>query len=278
MIPYPHINPEIVRIGPVALRWYGLMYAIGFASSYALVKYQLKKIRQGPEAGSSSKGKGKNVAAKKIPDDFLDALYTYLIVGLILGARLGYILFYDLSSYIRNPLEIVAVWHGGMSFHGGMIGSMLACYLCCRKYQVDFWQVADLVVVTTPIGLGLGRLGNFINGELFGRTTDVPWAMVFPEGGPLPRHPSQLYEFALEGIALFTILWLLKNKKHAPGAMLAACLVFYGLFRIIAEFFRQPDPQLGFIIGPFTMGQVLSALTMLGGIILYFFRKRVAAS
>lgn len=274
MIPYPHINPEIVRIGPIALRWYGLMYAIGFASSYALVKYQLKKIRQGSETGG--KGKGKNVAAKKIPDDFLDALYTYLIVGLILGARLGYILFYDLSSYIRNPLEIVAVWHGGMSFHGGMIGSMLACYLCCRKYRVDFWQVADLVVVTTPIGLGLGRLGNFINGELFGRTTDVPWAMVFPEGGPLPRHPSQLYEFALEGVALFTILWLLKNRKHAQGTMLAACLVFYGLFRIIAEFFRQPDPQLGFIIGPFTMGQVLSALTMLGGIILYVFRRRVA--
>ncbi len=276
MIPYPHINPEIVRIGPVALRWYGLMYAAGFASSYALVKYQLKKIRQGSAVGG--KGKGRNAIVKKIPDDFLDAIYTYLIVGLILGARLGYILFYDLSNYVRNPLEIFAVWHGGMSFHGGMIGSLLAGYLCCRKYKVDFWQAADLVIVTAPIGLGLGRLGNFINGELFGRVTNVPWAMVFPEGGALPRHPSQLYEFALEGVLLFTLLWLLKNRKHASGTMTAAFLMLYGLFRIIAEFFRQPDVQLGFIIGPFTMGQILSALTMLGGIVLYFFRKRVAAS
>ncbi|HUI45309.1 MAG TPA: prolipoprotein diacylglyceryl transferase [Nitrospirota bacterium] len=276
MIAYPHINPEIVRIGPVAIRWYGLMYAAGFASSYALVKYQLKKIRQGSAA--AGKGKGRNAATKEIPGEFLDALYTYLIVGLILGARLGYVLFYDLSSYIRNPLEILAVWHGGMSFHGGMIGSLLAGYLCCRKYRVDFWQVADLVVVTAPIGLGLGRLGNFINGELFGRTTNVPWAMVFPQGGPLPRHPSQLYEFALEGILLFTILWLLKNRKHAPGTMVAACLMLYGLFRIIAEFFRQPDAQLGFIMGPFTMGQILSALTILGGIVLYVFRKRAVVS
>ncbi len=276
MIPYPHINPEIVRIGPVALRWYGLMYAVGFASSYVLVKYQLKKIRQGSQPGG--KAKGRNSATKEIPDEFLDAIYTYLIIGLILGARLGYILFYDLSNYVKNPFEMIAVWHGGMSFHGGMIGSLVAGYLCCRKYRVDFWQAADLIIVTAPIGLGLGRLGNFINGELFGRVTNVPWAMVFPEGGPLPRHPSQLYEFALEGVLLFTLLWLLKNRKHVPGAMTAAFLILYGLFRIIAEFFRQPDVQLGFIIGPFTMGQILSALTMLGGIVLYVFRKRAAAS
>ncbi len=276
MIPYPHINPEIVRIGPVALRWYGLMYAVGFASSYVLVKYQLKKIRQGSLTGG--KAKGRISATKEIPDEFLDAIYTYLIIGLILGARLGYILFYDLANYVKNPFEMIAVWHGGMSFHGGMIGSLVAGYLCCRKYRVDFWQAADLIIVTAPIGLGLGRLGNFINGELFGRVTNVPWAMVFPEGGPLPRHPSQLYEFALEGVLLFTLLWLLKNRKHVPGAMTAAFLILYGLFRIIAEFFRQPDVQLGFIIGPFTMGQILSALTMLGGIVLYVFRKRAAAS
>ncbi len=276
MIAYPHINPEIVRIGPIALRWYGLMYAAGFASSYALVKYQLKKLRQKPEIKSKAKGREASVA--EIPDAFLDALYTYLIVGLIIGARLGYVLFYDLANYITNPLEIIAVWHGGMSFHGGMIGSLLAGYLCCRKYRVDFWQVTDLVVVTAPIGLGLGRLGNFINGELYGRVTDVPWAMVFPAGGPLPRHPSQLYEFALEGVLLFSILWLLKNRKHTTGMMAAACLMLYGLFRIIAEFFRQPDAQLGFVAGPFTMGQVLSALTVLGGIVLYYYRKRSTAS
>ncbi len=276
MIAYPHINPEIVRIGPVAIRWYGLMYAAGFAASYVLVKYQLKKIKQGSTPGG--KAKGRREAVKEIPDNFLDAVYTYLIVGLILGARIGYVLFYDLSNYVKNPFEIIAVWHGGMSFHGGMIGSLLAGYLCCRKYSVDFWKAADLIIITAPIGLGLGRLGNFINGELFGRVTDVPWAMVFPEGGPLPRHPSQLYEFSLEGVLLFTILWLLKNRKHMPGTMTATFLMLYGLFRFIAEFFRQPDVQLGFIMGPFTMGQILSVLTLLGGIALYFYRKRAGAS
>jgi phosphatidylglycerol:prolipoprotein diacylglycerol transferase len=276
MIAYPHINPEIVRIGPVAIRWYGFMYAAGFAASYVLVRHQLKKMKQGSLSGG--KAKGRKDSGKEIPGIFLDAIYTYLVVGLILGARLGYILFYDLSSYIKNPFEIIAVWHGGMSFHGGMIGSLLAGYLCCRKYRVDFWKAADLIIVTAPIGLGLGRLGNFINGELFGRVTNVPWSMVFPEGGPLPRHPSQLYEFLLEGVLLFIILWLLKNRKHMPGTMTAAFLMFYGLFRFIVEFFRQPDVQLGFVMGPFTMGQILSILTMLGGIVLYFYRKRSGTS
>jgi len=270
MISYPQIDPEIVRIGPVAVRWYGLMYIAGFVSSYLLVQQQMKKMKRESAADKPAK-KGIDDA---IPDDFLDAVYTYLVLGLVLGARLGYVLFYDLASYSRHPLEIFAVWHGGMSFHGGMIGSLLAGYLCCRKYKVDFWQAADLAIVTAPIGLGFGRLGNFINAELYGRVTDVPWAMVFPGGGPLPRHPSQLYELALEGVLLFIILWLLKNKKHATGAMTAAFFVLYGLFRIIAEFFRQPDAQLGFIAGPFTMGQILSALTMLAGIVIYFMRRR----
>ncbi|MGE5173954.1 MAG: prolipoprotein diacylglyceryl transferase [Betaproteobacteria bacterium] len=273
MIHYPHINPEIVRIGPVAVRWYGLMYAVGFASSYLLVRYQIQKLGQGakgPDRRREEVGTG-------LPAAFLDSLYTYLVLGLIIGARLGYVLFYDLTSYVKNPLEIFAVWHGGMSFHGGMVGSLFAGYLCCRKFKVDFWKAADLVIVTAPIGLGLGRLGNFINGELYGRVTDVPWAMAFPAGGPIPRHPSQLYEFLLEGVLLFTILWLLKNRKHAAGEMTAFFLIFYGLFRIIAEFFREPDQQLGFIAGPFTMGQVLSALTLLAGIALFVFRKRAAS-
>ncbi len=268
MIPYPHMNPEIVRFGPVALRWYGFMYAGGFAASYLLVRHQIRKMGQRPP------GKREAKAGTPITEAFLDALYTYLILGLILGARLGYVLFYDLASYAKNPLEVFAVWHGGMSFHGGMIGSLVAGYWCCRRYHVDFWQAADLVIVTAPIGLGLGRLGNFINGELFGRVTDVPWAMVFPLGGPLPRHPSQLYEFALEGVLLFVILWTIKERKHASGMMTAIFLMLYGLFRIIAEFFREPDAQLGFILGPFTMGQILSAFTILAGVILFVYRRR----
>ncbi len=271
MIPYPHINPEIVRIGPIALRWYGLMYAAGFAASYVLVRYQIQKANKG------IKGKGgKEGAGAKIPDNFLDSLYTYLILGLIIGARVGYILFYDLKSYVRNPLEMFAVWHGGMSFHGGMIGTLLAGYLCSRRFRVNFWYIADLVTVTAPIGLGLGRLGNFINGELYGRVTDVPWAMVFPGGGPLPRHPSQLYELFLEGVVLFTILWIAKNRKHLAGSMTALCLVLYGLFRFIVEFFREPDAQLGFIAGPFTMGQILSVLTMIAGAVLYAVLRRTS--
>ncbi len=273
MIPYPHINPEIVRIGPIALRWYGLMYAAGFAASYVLVRHQIRKINEGHRA----KGSGKEGAGFKIPDMFLDSLYTYLILGLIIGARLGYILFYDLKNYVHNPLEVFAVWHGGMSFHGGALGSLLAGYLCCRRYKVSFWQTADLVTVTAPIGLGFGRLGNFINGELYGRVTDVPWAMVFPGGGPLPRHPSQLYELLLEGVLLFTILWIAKERRHIAGSMTSLCLVLYGLFRFIVEFFREPDAQLGFIAGPFTMGQILSVLTLFAGIILYVFRKRASA-
>ncbi len=273
MIPYPHMNPEIVRIGPVALRWYGLMYAGGFAASYLLVRHQIQRINEGAKV----KDRGKAEAAIRIPDAFLDSLYTYLILGLIIGARIGYILFYDLKSYLNNPLEIFAVWHGGMSFHGGAIGSLLAGYLCCRKFHVNFWQTADLVTVTAPIGLGLGRLGNFINGELYGRNTDVPWAMIFPGGGPLPRHPSQLYEFFLEGVLLFTILWIAKNRRHVAGSMTALCLVLYGLLRFVVEFFREPDAQLGFIAGPFTMGQLLSVLTMLAGIVVYAVRKRASA-
>jgi phosphatidylglycerol:prolipoprotein diacylglycerol transferase len=270
MIPYPQIDPEIVRFGPVAIRWYGLMYALGFAASYVLVKHQIK------QSGSGIKGReGKEIAP---PAAFLDSLYLYLVLGLVIGARLGFVLFYDLASYVRNPLEIVAVWHGGMSFHGGAIGTLLAGYLCCRKFKVDFWQAADLVVVTAPIGLGLGRLGNFINGELYGRVTDVPWAMIFPTGGPLPRHPSQLYEFALEGVLLFAILWIAKGRPHKPGMMTALILMLYGLFRFLVEFFREPDAQLGFIAGPFTMGQVLSALTALAGLILYFLRRRATSA
>jgi phosphatidylglycerol---prolipoprotein diacylglyceryl transferase len=270
MISYPDISPEIFRIGPFAVRWYGLMYAIGFAASYLLVKYQIKKKNR----IIPTKKKEGRVAGTFFHEGLLDPLYTYLIVGLVLGARLGYVLFYDFSSYIQKPLEIFAVWRGGMSFHGGLMGCLGAGYLFCRRHRVDFWHVADLVIITAPIGLGLGRLGNFINGELFGRITDVPWSMVFPGGGPYPRHPSQLYECILEGVLLFIILWMIKDRKFAPGALSAYFLILYGLFRFFVEFFREPDPQLGFIAGPFTMGQALSVLTAAAGVILLFIRER----
>lgn len=255
MIPYPHINPEIIRVGPLAIRWYGLMYLIGFASSYLLVKHQIAK--------------------KRLPlnKDFLDSLYTHVILGLIIGARLGYVIFYNPSYYTQHPLEIVDVMAGGLSFHGGFIGSIIAGVWCCRKFRADAWQVSDLVIATAPIGLGLGRIGNFINGELFGRVTNVPWAMRFPSGGPLPRHPSPLYEFFLEGVALFTILWILKDRRLSSGVLTSLFILLYGIARSMVEFFREPDPQLGFIAGPFTMGQLLSASMAAAGVVIYYMRR-----
>ena len=231
------------------------MYLLGFASSLLIVKYQIRK-------------RGLELEA-----DFVETLYSYLIVGLLLGARLGYVIFYNAAYYLDNPLEIFSIWQGGMSFHGGFIGAMLGGLLFCKRYQVDYWLIADLVVVTVPIGLGLGRLGNFINGELYGRVTNVPWAMIFP-GESLPRHPSQLYEFLLEGVVLFIILWSMKGKVKS-GQLIALFLVFYGIFRIVAEFFREPDPQIGYIMGVITMGQILSCLMVAAGTILYLARSRI---
>jgi phosphatidylglycerol:prolipoprotein diacylglycerol transferase len=255
MIPYPSIDPVILRIGPLAVRWYGVMYLIGFTSSYLLVRLQIKK-------------KGLNFG-----QDFVDSLYSYLILGLLVGARLGYVVFYDFPEYLKNPLEIFALWHGGMSFHGGLIGSIVSGIFFCKKSRVDFWQVSDLVIVTAPIGLAFGRLGNFINGELYGRVTDVPWAMVFPTGGPLPRHPSQLYEFFLEGVVLFTFLWIAKDRGLRSGVVTSLFLMTYGTFRFVVEFFREPDVQLGYILGPFTMGQILSGSMIVAGTLILFFRK-----
>lgn len=256
MIPYPRIDPDIVRIGPLAIRWYGVMYLIGFTASYLLVKYQLKRKKF------------------TLGTQDVDSLFFYLLAGLIIGARLGYVIFYSLGDYLKSPLEVFAVWHGGMSFHGGLIGCIVAGIIFCRKYRVDFWQVSDLISVTAPIGLGLGRLGNFINGELYGRVTSVPWGMVFPSGGPLPRHPSELYEFLLEGVVLFLIIWFLKDKKLKPGTLTCIFLMLYGVFRFLVEFYRQPDPQLGFVFGPFTMGQALSSGMILCGAAILFYRRR----
>lgn len=255
MIPYPRINPVILKIGPFQVRWYGMMYLLGFLSGYLL----LKRV---------ARDRGVEITGRQ-----LEGLLEAVVLGVVLGGRLGYVLFYNLPYYLQHPLEILAFWHGGMSFHGGLLGTTVAGYIYCRKAGMDFWKMADSVVIVVPIGLGLGRLGNFINGELYGRVTSLPWAMVFPGAGPLPRHPSQIYEFLLEGVVLFTILWSLRKRPWPDGSLLALFLVFYGVFRVFVECFRQPDPQLGFVVGHVTMGQVLSSAMVLAGLCILFIRR-----
>ncbi|MCA1765357.1 MAG: prolipoprotein diacylglyceryl transferase [Desulfobulbaceae bacterium] len=251
MVHYPQIDPVIFSLGPLQVRWYGLMYILGFAAVYLLVSRQIRKYR-----------------LKFLGDHFEDLNFV-LIIGLILGARLGYVIFYNTGYYLANPGEILAIWQGGMSFHGALLGLVTAAWLFCRKKGIPFLKAADLYAVTVPIGLGLGRIGNFINGELYGRVSEVPWSMIFPAGGPVPRHPSQLYEFLLEGVLLFIILWSMKSVHYRrgwpAGTLFAAFLIGYGLLRSFAELFREPDIQLGFLIGPLTMGQTLSSLMVLAG-------------
>lgn len=264
MLIYPQIDPVIFAFGPLKVRWYGLMYVLGFAAVYILVSLQVRKYR-----------------LNFIKDHFEDLNFA-LIIGLILGARLGYVAFYNTDYYLQHPGEIFAIWQGGMSFHGSLLGLIAAGWLFCRKKNISFLRTADLYAVTVPIGLGLGRIGNFINGELFGRVTDVPWSMVFPAGGPMSRHPSQLYEFLLEGVLLFMLLWPLKTvhyrRQWPAGTLFAAFLVGYGVLRSFVELFREPDVQLGFIAGPLTMGQTLSIIMILAGATIFFLNSRKKVS
>lgn len=259
MLTYPDIDPVLIHLGPVKIRWYGMMYLLGFLIGYLLLK---KQIREGTFG---------------ITMDQLGGLTTALILGVILGGRLGYVLFYDFSTYLHHPLRVFAVWQGGMSFHGGLIGTLVAGAVFCRREGLKLLPVADRVAVVVPVGLGLGRIANFINNELVGRATDVPWGMVFPGHGPAPRHPSQLYEALLEGAVLFTVLWLARRRLAAPGALLGLFLVLYASFRIFVEFFRQPDPQLGFLVLGATMGQLLSAAMAVCGVWLLLTARRRAA-
>ncbi len=259
---YPEIDPIIFSIGPLAVRWYGLMYVIGFIAAYFLVAYQAKLF------------KWDRLTAH------LDNLNFALIIGVIVGGRLGYICFYNLSYYINNPSELLAIWQGGMSFHGGCIGVLTTGFLYSSFNGLNFWKGADLYVAAVPVGLFFGRIGNFINGELFGRTTNTAWGMIFPDGGPLPRHPSQLYEAFLEGIILFAILWAVKSKPWKPesniiwphGSILALFLICYGIFRSIVELFREPDPQIGLVLLNLSMGQILSFLMISAGIAIWLCR------
>jgi len=258
MIPYPEIDPVIVHIGPLQLRWYGMMYVLGFVATYLLVRLQIRRFNLTWLA------------------PHFENLNFVLIVSVVLGGRLGYVLFYNPAYYLRHPLEILATWQGGMSFHGAFLAMILAAIFFCRRHDLSFLATADVYVVTVPIGLGLGRLGNFLNNELHGRVTDVPWAMVFPGAGPEPRHPSQLYQSLLEGVVLFLILWFtaMGGKRRRPGTMLALFLLFYGIFRVTAELFRQPDPQIGFLFGFLTMGQLLSGIMIVAGLILLATRPK----
>ena len=263
MLTFPQIDPIIFSVGPLAIRWYGLMYVLGFAASYFLVKKQILERRQ-----------------DKLASHF-DNLNLLLILAVVLGGRLGYVLFYNPGYYLEHPAAIIATWEGGMSFHGACLALPLAGWWFCRRHHLDFWITADLYAATVPIGLGLGRLGNFINGELYGRLSDAPWAMVFPGGGPLPRHPSQLYEALLEGALLFLVLWLNRQKPWRGdwphGAILALFLIGYGLIRIFVENFREPDAQLGFLFGLVTMGQLLSAGMICCGLCIWWQRRAQAA-
>lgn len=245
---YHLIDPVLIRIGPIAVRWYGIMYLIGFLVGYGVIRSELRR-RNGP-----------------IPFSQAGDLLFYLILGLLVGARIGYVIFYNLPSYMDAPWEVLAIWHGGMSFHGGLLGMIVAGAVFARRRQASFLELADIGALAAPIGLMLGRIGNFINGELFGRVTDVPWGVVFPMGGPLPRHPSQIYEAMLEGPVLFGVLWWLRKKTNRNGIILGLFLTGYGISRFAVEFLREPDPQLGFVFMSLTMGQLLCICMMLAGI------------
>jgi phosphatidylglycerol---prolipoprotein diacylglyceryl transferase len=231
------------------------MYIFGFVGGYFLVRWlaENRKIH--------------------LPKDVLQEFISYLMIGVIFGGRLGYVLFYNLPFYLDNPLEALAIWHGGMSFHGGLLGALLMGWWFTKRGGLAFYPVADVCVVAVPIGLGLGRIGNFINGELYGRPTNVPWAMMFPQGGPVARHPSQLYEAFLEGVVLFFVLLWLSGRVQTDGVLFWTFVGGYGVARFFVEFFREPDPQLGFVLGPFSMGQILSLAMILAPTLFLLLRR-----
>ena len=244
---FSQIDPVAFSLGPLSVRWYGLMYLFGFAFAMWLA---------GRRADVPNSGWTRNEVS--------DLLF-YGFLGVILGGRIGYVLFYNFDLFLADPTYLFKIWTGGMSFHGGLIGVITAMIWFAHKTQRHFFTVADFVAPLIPFGLGVGRIGNFMNGELWGRVTDVPWAIIFPEAGPEPRHPSQLYQFALEGVVLFIILNLFWRKHPPRGAISGMFLLFYGLFRFLVEFVRQPDSQLGLYFNEISMGQILSTPMIVAG-------------
>ncbi len=250
MLTHPQFDPVLFSLGPVAVRWYGLMYVVAFVAFVVLGKLRARK------------GLGNGVTEEGVDDMLL-----YGVLGVILGGRLGYVIFYKPEYYVSHPLEILQIWTGGMSFHGGFLGVLVAIWIFCGRRGLRWITTMDFVAPLVPLGLAAGRLGNFINGELPGRATDLPWGMWFPQVDrvPLARHPSQLYQFALEGLALFAILWWFSSKPRPAGAVSGAFLVGYGAFRFLAEFARQPDDFLGLLAMGLSMGQWLSLPMIVAG-------------
>jgi phosphatidylglycerol:prolipoprotein diacylglycerol transferase len=258
-IPYPVIDPVLIEIGPIAIRWYALAYIAGLLLGWRLMRIYVAKP---PQA----------MSARDV-DDFL----VWATLGVILGGRLGFVLFYNPAYYLQNPIAILKVWEGGMAFHGGLTGVLVALWLFARRRGLNFFAIGDAAAVVTPIGLFFGRVANFINGELFGRVSDVPWAMVFPRGGPLPRHPSQLYEACLEGLVLFAIVWWCAQNesiRRRPGVLGGIFLIGYAVARATSEFFREPDAYYAWGPVGITIGQLLSLPFLLFGLWLVLRRPR----
>ncbi|SEP08338.1 prolipoprotein diacylglyceryl transferase [Nitrosovibrio sp. Nv6] len=264
MLVHPQFDPIAIHLGPLAVRWYGLMYLIGFALFILMGRYRIKQNPQGAFTIS-----------------MLDDMLFYGVLGVILGGRLGHVLFYQFGYYLQHPLEILAVWQGGMSFHGGFLGVISAMALLARKYKLQWLAVTDFIAPLVPLGLGAGRIGNFINAELWGRPTDVSWGMIFPNVDGLARHPSQLYEFALEGLAFFALMWIYSAKPRPVGAVSGMFLIGYGVFRSVSEFFREPeDGFMGVLTLGISMGQWLSLPMIVAGVIMiaWAYRTRAAPS
>ena len=265
LIAFPVFDPIAIQIGPIAIRWYALAYIGGIVLGWIYARSLLKneKLWGGPAPISLTQ---------------LDDFILWVTIGIILGGRTGYVLFYNLPFFIAHPAEIFELWKGGMSFHGGFLGCVVAVMWFARKHDISILSLGDITTAVGPIGLFLGRLANFINSELWGRPADpdLPWAMIFPNGGPLPRHPSQLYEAGLEGILLFTVLFVMIRfgALKRPGLILGSFIVIYGLARITGEHFREPDPQLGFLWGGLTMGMLLSVPMVIAGAIIIFLAWR----
>ncbi|OGT35533.1 MAG: prolipoprotein diacylglyceryl transferase [Gammaproteobacteria bacterium RIFCSPHIGHO2_12_FULL_37_14] len=250
MLTYPSIDPVAFHLGTWPVYWYGLMYLIGFFAGWGLLAWRLRMSSQ-----------------PLLTQEQLSDMVFYAALGAIIGGRLGYVLFYDWRVLLSTPLMVFQVWKGGMSFHGGLVGVIIAMFICARKFNQPFLVLTDLLAPVVPIGLGAGRIGNFINGELWGRATNMPWGMIFPNAGVSSRHPSQLYEFFLEGIVLFSILWLYSAKPKPLGAVSGLFVLGYGVFRCLVEFFREPDVQIGFVAFDWmTEGQLLSLPMIIVGI------------
>jgi phosphatidylglycerol---prolipoprotein diacylglyceryl transferase len=270
MLVHPKIDPVALQLGPIAVHWYGLTYLLAFGLFLLCANFRLKhepfRSVQGPGAWSRK--------------DIEDMLFAG-VLGVVLGGRLGYCLFYKPEFYLAHPLQILYVWQGGMSFHGGLIGVILSQIWFARSRHKPFWQLMDFIAPCVPLGLAAGRLGNFINGELWGRPADpsLPWAMVFPQSGTdLPRHPSQIYQLLLEGVLLFILLWLYARRQRKEGQVAAGFLFGYGVMRFVAEYFREPDAHLGILALKMSMGQWLSLPMILGGVLLWFWAGSRAGS